>query len=85
MKNVFAALFLISTGFLSAADLIVQQNGPVGTYSTITSAVAAANDGDQILINNRTDLLPWQENITVNKSLSFLRAVDNVKFALVSI
>jgi hypothetical protein len=69
-----------NVSILFAADLVVQQGGPVGTYSTITSAITAATDGDNIVINNRLDGLPWQENLTINKSLTFVSAVDNIQW-----
>ena len=68
------------TGTVSAADLVVQEAGPVGTYATITSAVAASVDGDRIIINNKPGGLPWNEDILINKSLTFLSAVDNDQF-----
>lgn len=80
MKKIILSLFTFSASLANAADLVVQQNGPIGTYSTIVSAITAASDGDQIIINNRVDLLPWQGNITINKTLTFLSAVDNVMF-----
>lgn len=63
-----------------AADLVVQEAGPVGTYATITAAVAASVDGDRIIINNKPSGLPWNEDIFINKSLTFLSAVDNDQF-----
>lgn len=82
MKKQLLALTFLALNVTNtfANDLVVQQNGPVGTYASIGAAVTAAVDGDQIIINNRIDGLPWVENITINKSLSFLSAVDNIKF-----
>jgi hypothetical protein len=37
-------------------------------------------DGDNIVINNRTDALPWNENLTIAKSLTFVSAVDNIQW-----
>jgi len=65
---------------VNAANLVVQQNGPAGTYSSISAAIAAATDGDRIIINNRIDGLPWLEDISVNKTLTFVSAVDLVRF-----
>lgn len=81
-KNFLAiiALFLLSSNALFAVDHIVQQGGPVGTYTSITAAITAAVDGDNIVINNRADGLPWLESITINKSLTFVSAVDNVQW-----
>lgn len=67
-------------GFSYAADLVVQEAGPVGTYASIGSAVAASTDGDRIIINNRSGGFPWNEDILINKSLTFLSAADNDKF-----
>lgn len=64
----------------SAADLTVQYSGPAGTYASVAAAVTAAAEGDRIFIVNRPDGLPWIEDITINKSLTFLSATDNVKF-----
>lgn len=81
MKKLIA-LTIFSTLTLNsfAANLVVQQNGPVGTYASISEAVIAGSDGDIILVNNRIDGLPWIENVTINKSLTLLSAVDNVLF-----
>lgn len=81
MKKSFLLFF--STFFLNhcfSSNLIVQQSGPAGTYSSINAAISAALDGDVILVNNRTDGLPWIEDVIINKSLTFVSAVDNVSF-----
>jgi hypothetical protein len=78
-----ALLFAITTliaGFSFAADLVVQEAGPVGTYPSINAAVAASADGDRIIINNKLGGFPWNEDVLINKSLTFLSAVDNAKF-----
>jgi len=81
MKSITLTLSCLLASFhLLATDLTVQLSGPVGTYSSIGAAVTAAAEGDVIYIVNRPDNLPWSENITVNKSLTFLSAVDNQKF-----
>jgi len=63
-----------------AVDRVVQQGGPVGTFASISAAITAASDGDQIIINNRTDGLPWLENLTIGKTLTFVSAVDNIQW-----
>jgi len=73
---------ILSSTNLFAADRIVQHNGPAGTYGSISAAITAAADGDNIVINNRTDALPWTENLTINKTLTFVSAVDNVQWLL---
>lgn len=79
-KILLSLLLLVSFNVASAVDRVVQQGGPVGTYGSISAAITAAVDGDNIVINNRTDLLPWIENLTVAKSLTFISAVDNVQW-----
>jgi len=74
------SLIVFNANHLFAADRVVQHNGPAGTYASITAAITAAVDGDNIVINNRTDALPWLENLTINKSLTFVSAVDNVQW-----
>lgn len=66
--------------YMNAADRIVQQNGPAGTYSSIGLAVAAAVDGDRIVINNKPGGVPWIEDVTINKSIVFVSALDTIKF-----
>ena len=80
MKKILCLAVVLTSFYSFSIDRIVQQNGPVGTYASIGAAVTAAVDGDQIIINNRIDLLPWIENITINKSLTFLCAADNTQF-----
>jgi hypothetical protein len=84
MKALNSVTILLLTFLFSnltfAIDRVVQQGGPVGTFASISSAITAAVDGDQIIINNRTDGLPWLENLSINKSLTFVSAVDNVQW-----
>ncbi len=84
LKNNIVRMLFLTTIFLSgnsfAADLVVQDAGPLGTYATIASAVAASVDGDRIIINNKPSGLPWNEDIFINKSLTFLSAADNDQF-----
>ncbi|MFK7787112.1 MAG: hypothetical protein AB8B56_18470 [Crocinitomicaceae bacterium] len=82
-NNLAALLFLITlsiSGSSFAADLVVQESGPVGTYASIGAAVAASTDGDRIIINNTVSGFPWTEDILINKSLTFLSAADNQRF-----
>lgn len=74
----FFAAFFSNTSF--AVDRVVQQGGPVGTFASINAAITAAVDGDLIIINNRTDGLPWLENLTIGKTLTFVSAVDNIQW-----
>ena len=68
--------FLAIAGFFSsiasAADLYVRDLGAGGAYSTISAAITAANDGDRIIIKPKSGNVPYLENITINKSLTFV-------------
>ncbi|MFA5782292.1 MAG: hypothetical protein WC868_08485 [Bacteroidales bacterium] len=81
MKKImlFAAL-TIAAYTTKATDLVVQENGPVGTYASISAAITAAVDGDRIIINNRPGGLYWAEDLTINKSLQFLSYADTIRF-----
>ena len=73
MKKSLLLSLLIFIGILAKAnDLVVEENGISPSYSSIAAAVAAANTGDRIFIKNKAGNLPWLENITITKSLSFL-------------
>lgn len=78
------SLLLIS--FLSfpalAADRIVEEFGVAPTYPNIASAVAAAVDGDRIIVKNRAGEIPWIENITIDKSLEFLSYTNDGYFVV---
>lgn len=76
------SLFLLCFQQAKAADFVVIDAGPAGTYGTIASAIAAASNGDRIIVTNKASLSPWVENLTVNKSLTFVSATDNVRFKL---
>lgn len=65
-----AAMTLAHSGY--AADLIVEENGVLPNYATIQSAVTAANPGDRIFVKNKAGNVPYQENVTITKSLSIL-------------
>lgn len=59
----------------SATDLLV---GPSRTYATISDAVAAASDGDRILVKPKTAL--YTETVTITKSLTILSSDEGVYF-----
>lgn len=65
-----------------AVDRIVEEFGVPPTYPNINAAVAAAADGDRIIVKNRAGDIPWIENITVAKSLEFLSYADNGLFVV---
>lgn len=76
------SLLLLSFQQGFAADLVVIDAGPTGTYGSIGAAITAASNGDRIIVTNKASLSPWVENLTVNKSLTFVSATDNVRFKL---
>lgn len=78
---VLPALFLLPFS-LSAADRIVEEFGLAPAYPNITAAVAAAVDGDRIIVKNRAGNIPWIENITVDKSLQFLSFANDDFFVV---
>lgn len=68
-----AGLFtLLLASAARATDRIVEEFGVAPTYPNITAAVAAAVDGDRIVVKNRAGNIPWIENIAITKSLQFL-------------
>lgn len=60
-----------------AVDRIVEEFGVSPSYPNINAAVAAALDGDRIIIKNRAGDIPWIEAISITKSLEFLSYQDN--------
>jgi hypothetical protein len=74
------ALLVVTNAF--AIDRIVQENGPTGTFPTISAAVTAAVDGDRIIIYPKIGDNPYVENITINKSLEFASAEDGVRYKI---
>ena len=84
-KSVYLLMFL--TGLMkfqiaSAADLCVNESGSGGCYSTISAALAAANDGDRIFIQPKSGGAPYVENLTINKSVQLLSNTEGAKWAL---
>ena len=65
-----------------AADLIVEEFGTFPTYPNITDAVAAAGNGDRIIIKNRAGNIPWIENVTIGKSLQLLSYANDTFFVV---
>lgn len=82
MKHLFTLAFATCAFHAAAVDRIVEEFGTAPTFPNITAAVAAALDGDRIIIKNRAGDIPWIENITVNKSLEFLSFQDNGFFVV---
>jgi hypothetical protein len=82
MRLLACLLFGGATLSTFAVDRIVEEFGSAPTFPNIASAVAAAVDGDRILVKNRAGDIPWIENITIDKSLQFLSYADNGFFVV---
>lgn len=74
MKKQLFIITLVSlfSSVAIAADLYVRDLGAGGSYSTISAAITAAVDGDRIIIKPKSGNVPYLENITINKSLTFV-------------
>ncbi len=84
MKKLFSTLLLtlVTVSLSFAADLVVQEGGAIGTYSSIGSAITAAVDGDRIIIHPKIGGNAWVEDLTINKSLELISSQDAVKYIL---
>lgn len=71
---------IMSFGKIKAADLYVRDLGAGGAYATISEAITAANDGDRIIIRPKTSNVPYLENLTINKSLTFVSETNFSKY-----
>lgn len=60
------------TTMASAADLYVRDFGAGGAYPTISAAITAASNGDRIIIKPKSGGVPYLENLTIDKSLTFV-------------
>lgn len=75
------ALLLGISLSLKAADLCVVGSGGGGCYSTISAALAAASNGDRILIQPQVGV-PYVENLVIDKSVELLSNQEGVKWEL---
>ena len=82
MKKLLTLALVLYAAGAFAADRIVEEFGTPPTYSSIAAAVAAAVDGDRIIVKNRAGDIPWIENIAISKSLTFLSYTNNVQFVV---
>ena len=78
----FIAIASLFTSLASAADLYVRDFGAGGAYPTITAAITAAADGDRIIIKPKSGGIPYLENITIDKSLTFVCETNFTKYLL---
>ncbi|WP_412476254.1 hypothetical protein [Flavobacterium sp. TBRC 19031] len=81
-SKLLLSLLLLSFYNVSATDRIVQENGPAGTFSTITAAIAASVNGDRIIVHPKIGGNPYVENITIDKTLEIASAEDGVRYKI---
>jgi len=79
-KLLLMALTGLFSTLASAADLYVRNLGAGGAYSSVSAAITAANNGDRIIIQPKTDGSAYVENLTVNKSLTFMSETQYNKY-----
>lgn len=76
--SMIAAYIVAVTNFSNANDLVVVSGGVLPQYSTITAAIAAASNGDRILV---TPGIQYNEAaININKSVQILSNTEGQQF-----
>ncbi len=70
----------LSSTMAFAADLYVRNGGTGGAFSTVSAAISAALDGDRIIIQPKTNGDPYIENLTINKSLTFVSETNYSRY-----
>lgn len=78
----FVAIAGLFTTAASAADLVVRDGGAGGAFSTIGAAISQASDGDRIIIRPKVGNLPYQEDVLVDKSLTFLSEIQGDQYEI---
>jgi len=76
----FIAIAGLFTSMANAADLYVRASGANGAYTTVSAAITAAANGDRIIIQPKTDGSAYVENLTINKSLTFVSETNYNKY-----
>jgi len=79
-KLLFIAIAGLFTSMANAADLYVRATGSGGAYTSVSAAITAANNGDRIIIQPKTDGSAYIENLTINKSLTFVSETNYNKY-----
>lgn len=82
MNKIISTLCLLTVLFTaSAADVKVDKTGAIaGSVTSISAAITAAADGDRIVVFSNGNI--YTENLTINKSLTFLCAAEGEYFFL---
>lgn len=78
----FIAIVSLFSSVAIAADLYVRDLGAGGAYVSISAAITAASDGDRIIVRPKAGSLPYIENLTIDKSLSFVSEINFSKYIL---
>ena len=82
IKNIILLMLCIFAGTGAFAnDLMVEGHGVAGAYTTITAALAAAANGDRILVYSSPGTA-YTENVTVSKSVTIQSAYQGQRFVL---
>ncbi|RXM63230.1 MULTISPECIES: hypothetical protein [unclassified Chryseobacterium] len=81
-KLLIIAFAGLSSTMAYAADLYVRNGGVGGAYSTVSAAIAAASDGDRIIIQPKTNGTAYVENLIINKSLTFVSETNYNKYII---
>ncbi len=81
-KLLIIAFAGLSSTMAFAADLYVRNGGASGAYSTVSAAITAASDGDRIIIQPKINGTAYVENVTINKSLTFVSETNYNKYII---
>ncbi len=76
----FIAIAGLFSAMASASDLNVRATGAGGAYTTVSAAITAAANGDRIIIQPKIDGSAYVENLTINKSLTFVSETNYNKY-----
>lgn len=82
-KQLFVVVLTgLSSTMAFAADLYVRNGGAGGAYSTVSAAITAASEGDRIIIQPKTNGSAYVENLTINKSLTFVSETNYNRYLI---
>lgn len=76
IKIIVLAILGFCSAEVTATDLYVRDSGAGGAFSTISTAIAQASDGDRIIIRPKAAGLPYIENLVIDKSLTFVSEIN---------
>lgn len=78
-KQLLIAIAGLFSTMASAADLYVREND-ANAFSTVGAAIAQASNGDRIIIKPKANNAAYVENLTINKSLTFVSETAYTKY-----